>query len=73
LRWREFILPIKNEDKTMTTAEKTCARKVQYREAEAKALEHRTKYLLRAYKCPVCYGWHTTSMATARNASIVYG
>jgi hypothetical protein len=44
----------------------TCARKVCYREDVAKKLEIKTKYLLRPYKCSVCFGWHMTSMATQR-------
>lgn len=52
--------------------EKACARKIRHRtEAEALKLEESSKYLLRAYRCSVCFGWHMTSMATARNFTVV--
>jgi len=51
-------------------AERCCARKICYRESHARALEARSKYYLRAYKCPVCFGWHTTHMANGRTAKV---
>ena len=52
--------------------EAACARKIRHRtEAGARMIEINSKYLLRAYKCTVCAGWHLTKMARCRTATIV--